>query len=65
MSPPEAPLKAPDKDRYERGLASLQEVAATEDPQVLHDLAGVAARQASLLMTTYQAGPGPSYFPRI
>jgi alkylhydroperoxidase/carboxymuconolactone decarboxylase family protein YurZ len=37
-----APLKAPDKDRYERGLAILQEVAATEDPQVLADLARVA-----------------------
>jgi 4-carboxymuconolactone decarboxylase len=42
LNPPEAPLKAPDKDRYERGLAILQEVAAAEDPQVLHDLAGVA-----------------------
>ena len=42
MNPREAPLKAPDKDRYERGLAILQEVAATEDPQVLADLARVA-----------------------
>jgi len=41
LNPPEAPLKAPDKDRYERGLAILREVAA-EDPQVLQDLAGVA-----------------------
>jgi 4-carboxymuconolactone decarboxylase len=42
LSPPEASLKARDKDRYERGLAILQEVAAAEDPQVLQDLAGVA-----------------------
>jgi len=42
LNPPEAPLKAPDKDRYERGLAILREVAAAEDPQVLADLAGVA-----------------------
>jgi 4-carboxymuconolactone decarboxylase len=42
LNPPEAPLKAPDKDRYERGLAILREVAAAGDPEVLRDLAGVA-----------------------
>ena len=33
---------APDKDRYEHGLAILRQVAAAEEPQVLQDLAGVA-----------------------
>lgn len=42
MSSDEAPLKAPEKSRYERGLAILREVAAAEEPQVLGDLAGVA-----------------------
>ena len=42
MSSDEAPLKAPEKNRYERGLAILREVAAAEEPQVLGDLADVA-----------------------